>query len=128
MSKVKTNKKNSVLKTVGLVFMVITLLAALALTNNTVRQFITDSFADGGRVNGCQDAGSPSQRCGNVAKREGVDNLSFLLLEKFRLAACMANPSSCGKSFKPFSSEAYVWYEINVNNFKCKNSIPGCVR
>jgi hypothetical protein len=50
MSKVnlKINKKSQktpTLKIVGIVFMIVTLVAALALTNNTVRQFITSSFA-----------------------------------------------------------------------------------
>ena len=79
MSKVKINKKlqkSSVLKIVGLVFMVITLLAALALTNNTVRQFITDSFADGGRVasGDCEAKGSPSARnaCRQAKKNDAA--------------------------------------------------------
>ncbi len=63
MSKLKNNvKQSSILKTVGLVFMVVTLVAALALTNNTVRQFVTDSFAYSSR---CSKIGNPNvrQRC-----------------------------------------------------------------
>lgn len=61
----KNNKKNSkfpVLKTVGIVFMIITLLVALLLTNDTVKQFIIESWAFSPR---CARIGSPSarQRC-----------------------------------------------------------------
>ena len=69
MSKFKS--KYSPMKVVGIVFLIITLIIAVSLTNNTVRKFIFGSYAS----KSCNDLGSPSARnaC-NVEAEEAVRN------------------------------------------------------
>ncbi len=133
MSKVKINKKlqkSSVFKVVGLVFMVVTLLTALALTNNTVRQFITDSFADGGRVRPgvCEDLGSGRARC--RAEKEW-DRISAQAKEYNRLYYCINDPDSCGDAkLKGITSrtDRWNWLRLNYENYICDNHFSSCPR
>lgn len=71
----KVNTKNTNKNLVMVIVLLVILLLAAVVTNDRARQFLTNSFADGGRVNGCQDKGSPSERCVNVDKREGRSDL-----------------------------------------------------
>ncbi len=132
MSKVnvKVNKKSQktpTLKIVGIVFMLVTLLAALALTNNTVRQFITSSFAFDWE---CAQKGSPSAR--RNCQAEADWRKSSVAAEQARLYTlardCANNPGSCTSLQVTDPSNPWRWYRQNVNNYKCTNSINGCRR
>ncbi|EKE05144.1 MAG: hypothetical protein ACD_19C00425G0005 [uncultured bacterium] len=67
------NKNFSIKKVISIVFLIVTLIVAVSLTNNTVKKFIFGSEASGT----CDDLGSPSAR--NACKREDRN-----IIEKYK--------------------------------------------
>lgn len=131
MSKIKVNNF-SIKKIIGIVFLIITLIVGVALTNNTVRKFLFNSSANGGRVRSgnCDDIGSPGERNRCRMRKDGDIKASGLQSETKRLKDCLAN-SECKNSQRGAIDQAggeTQWVNININGYRCSHNLPGCTR